>query len=133
MHQSEVALVQKALIDFRNNPQILYNSEPLGISKMYGVCSNIKIFLKYVHGVRIETHVTKILRYFWQDWEYFSGKDAYPVPPNRTVHKSIAEIRSRESYYKFCDLYDENTEYGQLRWELVDHLIYKMELYLTEK
>lgn len=134
MRKSEVAIIQKALIDFRNHPQILYNSKPLGISKMYGVCSNTEIFLKNVNGIRLEISVSKILSNFWQDWEHFSGHNDYPVPANRYLRKtSIVEALAKDEYSITRDMYDESTEYGKLRWELIDHLIYKMELYLTEK
>lgn len=134
MLRNDVELVQKALIEISQNPELLRAGGIQGVSEQYGICTNIGVYLKYRHGVKIESGTAQILRSFWGDWEHFSGDNWFPVPRNKhdKYTRGDAEFYAQLQYSKIINMYDKNTEYGQLRWELIDHLIYKMELYLTE-
>lgn len=44
-------------------------------------------------------------------WPKYSGSPQFPVPPGYTAYMDI------------IDCWDRDTEYGQLRWELLDFLI----------
>jgi hypothetical protein len=50
-----------------------------------------------------------------ESWPKFSGNSTYPVPEtSKTPGRAFFEIRN---------MWDNNTEYGRNRWELLDFLI----------
>jgi len=55
----------------------------------------------------------------WLNWEHYSGTPEYPVPhPSKEISASVAY-----SMTPFSSFYDESTEYGRLRRDLIEHLI----------
>lgn len=128
MLKDEVKLVQEVLIAIRNDPRIIYSGKK-GVHRVYGICTNVSMYLTHIFDVTIDEGASNFLRRFWYDWEYWTGDSSYPVPANR-CNKDV--LLAAKTYRKHSDMYDTCTEYGQLRWELIDHLIYKMELYLLE-
>lgn len=55
-----------------------------------------------------------------REWEHFSGCTSYPIPVCKTYDSELGRERL---YHGDSDLWDDSTEYGALRWELVDFLI----------
>lgn len=56
----------------------------------------------------------------FSSWEHFSGSFAYPVPSN------IPNQSPREAYFLAKGsgkMWDKTTEYGRLRYQLLDYLI----------
>lgn len=96
-----------------------------------GICWNVtQIIRRSGMPATIYKASDEILSYFWQDWEYFSGNNDYPVPMDRE-HRLEYQA---ESAYDFTEnMWDADTEYGTLRFELLDHLIEKMQKYLDEQ
>lgn len=61
-----------------------------------------------------------------QQWPGHSGNIDFPVPASRTdTSPKAAEIKYMESSTK--QMWDRNTEYGQLRWELLEWLIEELQ------
>lgn len=67
-----------------------------------------------------------VLTKIWRSWPYFSGSNTFPVPAGRSP---LVRYRSTASaaFYMAADQWDELTEYGQLRRELLDFLIADLE------
>lgn len=54
----------------------------------------------------------------FKTWPHYSGDEGFPVP---SPDKSIEAI---DAYFdNKGDLWDRDTEYGRLRWDLLDHII----------
>lgn len=84
-----------------------------------GICSSIDIYFgrKSYYTQSDDTYKIRNLMSFWQK---FSGKDFYPVPspiPGKTPH----------AYFHECvDMWNQETEYGRLRWELLEFCIQRL-------
>lgn len=87
-----------------------------------GLCSNTDNLLEdtahpddaygYMHELRNRAFTT---------WPHFSGDKCYPVP---SLH---AEVEPGEMYDSVIYMWATNTEYGELRWALLDHVISEFE------
>ena len=82
----------------------------------------------YDHGIctQLSEHLTVLERgcllHLMQLWPGSSGDANFPVPANRTdTSPEAAPIKYMESNTK--QMWDRNTEHGQLRWELLEWLI----------
>lgn len=68
-----------------------------------------------------ELYSTAELRQYkdsFKTWPHYSGDISFPVPSPDGFTEAI------DAYFdKSIDLWDRNTEYGRLRWELLDHII----------
>ena len=69
-----------------------------------GICANA------------DTDVDGIVLEFSSCWEKYSGDILYPVP-------AVKYFTPFQEFNQTKNLWDRETEYGQLRWELLDHLI----------
>lgn len=69
----------------------------------------------------LELYSTAELRQFlnsFKTWPHYSGDIDFPVP---SPDKSIDAI---DAYFdNLGDLWNRDTEYGRLRWDLLDHII----------
>ena len=79
-----------------------------------GICSQRGI-------IELETPAFELLKEVMAKWPKSSGSRLYPVPSPDPESPSVA-------YYTHNDLWNKNTEYGRLRWELLDWLIEQPEL-----
>lgn len=77
-----------------------------------GICSQFDLYGLYSSEERQQ------FRDSFETWPHYSGDPSFPVP---SPDRSIAAI----DYYfdKGNDLWDRDTEYGRLRWDLLDHII----------
>lgn len=55
----------------------------------------------------------------FRSWEHFSGNSAFPVPASEILGVSGAV----KTYYNNSGMYNKNTEYGRMRYKLMDHCI----------
>lgn len=79
-----------------------------------GICSNAK---PWVHS-----HIEINLLYdVFRVWPKRSGVCGYPVPSGDTYVGAVT------AYNAATDCWDRNTEYGRLRWELLDFCIEQVE------
>ena len=65
----------------------------------------------------------RLVRQTMAEWPKYSGEYDYPVP------STMEGCNARECFHNnLRNLWDRNTEYGALRWELLDWLIEQPEL-----
>lgn len=77
-----------------------------------GICSQFDLYGLYSSEER-----RQFINSF-KTWPHYSGDFSFPVP---SPDKSIEAL---DAYFdKSNDLWDCNTEYGRLRWDLLDHII----------
>lgn len=54
----------------------------------------------------------------FKTWPHYSGDPSFPVPSTDGFTEAI------DAYFdNLGDLWDRDTEYGRLRWDLLDHII----------
>lgn len=53
---------------------------------------------------------------YFESLEKFSGNTSFPILSDDNKYPE-------DEYYHYDNKYDKSTEYGRLRWELVDHII----------
>lgn len=77
-----------------------------------GICKQIDWYNSEEH---------RQFRASFETWPHYSGDDSFPVP---SPDKSMDAI---DAYFNESnDLWDRGTEYGRLRWDLLDHIIAEM-------
>lgn len=77
-----------------------------------GICSQFDLYGLYSSQER------QRFRDSFKTWPHYSGDPSFPVPsPDESVDAIDAYV------YKSNDLWDRDTEYGRLRWDLLDHII----------
>lgn len=77
-----------------------------------GICSQFDLYGSYRSEERRQ------FRACFETWPHYSGDDSFPVP---SPDKSMDAIDAY--FYDGNDLWDRDTEYGRLRWDLLDHII----------
>lgn len=85
----------------------------------------------YNHGICTQvngiTHLERgYMLHLMQQWPERSGHIDWPVPASR------ADKSPKSAYHKYMEsnakqMWDSNTEYGQLRWELLEWLIEELQ------
>ena len=95
------------------------------INEEVGICTNIGKHLQMIFTKKFYNHYsttwavfnTGYLEYV-KTWKHYSGNEVYPIP-------SPLEGVDDEGVYHNSTLnkWDRNTPYGQLRYDLLDHLI----------
>lgn len=86
-----------------------------------GICCQFDLY-----GLHSEEE-RRLFRASFTTWQHYSGDDSFPVPsPTRSI--------SAQDYYfdKTIDLWDRDTEYGRLRWDLLDHIIKELSKMSTD-
>ena len=97
-----------ALIEVRENP---YRHQ------YGGICSNVQTAL-WFDDVSIQDIVDFLAPYF-RRWPKYSGERNYPVPhPDKNADVAYFVTEKR---------FDQSTEYGRNRWELLHFLIEELE------
>lgn len=85
-----------------------------------GICSSIDTYFRR-KGYYTQSSDTYEIRSLMSCWQKFSGKDFYPIPspnPSKTPH---------EYFHECHDMWNQETEYGKLRWELLEFCIQRLE------
>lgn len=80
-----------------------------------GICSQFDLYGLY------STEECRQFRVSFETWPHYYGDISFPVPsPDRS-------IEAIDAYFdNLGDLWDRGTEYGRLRWDLLDHIIAEM-------
>lgn len=80
-----------------------------------GICSQFDLYGFY------SAEECRQLKASFKTWPHYSGDHSFPVP---SPDKSMDALDAY--FYDGNDLWDCNTEYGRLRWDLLDHIIKEM-------
>lgn len=107
--------------------QALYNVRRDQL-KYWGICGNVVEQLNKTRRaaglsqltVRVTDVVIDHIQNLALTWEHHSGDLKYPVP-------YPVAVCPRFAYEDTTDYWDKSTEYGQLRYELLDYLIERVE------
>lgn len=84
----------------------------------YGICTQITRHLT----IRESSYMSHLM----QQWQGSSGSINYPVPASRIdTSTKAAQVKYVKSNTK--QMWDRDTEYGQLRWELLEWLIEELQ------
>lgn len=80
-----------------------------------GICSQFDMFGLYSSEERRQ------FRDSFKTWPHYSGDISFPVPsPDKSIEAIDAYFDNQD------DLWDHGTDYGRLRWDLLDHIIKEM-------
>lgn len=77
-----------------------------------GICSQFDLYGSYSSEERQQ------FRASFRTWQYYSGDPSFPVPGTAAAIDAYFDESN--------DLWDRNTAYGRLRWDLLDHIIKEM-------
>lgn len=95
--------------------QELYTTGPA--PRSYGICTQLTGLTNLERGY---------LLHLMNKWPSRSGNVNFPVPASRTdTSPKAAKIKYRKSNTK--QMWDHDTEHGQLRWELLEWLIEELQ------
>ena len=84
---------------------------------LFGICTNV---FPSEYYTKFNSDDMGVLYTLFGSWENFSGNFGYPIVDSGAIYKfSDAKILYKTTKNKW----DKSTEYGQLRWELLDFLI----------
>lgn len=77
-----------------------------------GICSQFDLYSAYER---------RQFRDSFKTWPHYSGDISFPVP------SPDVQIEAIDAYFDNLGvLWDRDTEYGRLRWDLLDHIIKEM-------
>ena len=88
-----------------------------------GICANyVQVAEKHTPIVPFDLDPLFVL------WEHFSGFTPYPIPATTVKEQEVPMLLSAQEFqyeraFNSRQLWDKRTKYGQLRHELLDHLI----------
>lgn len=86
-----------------------------------GICGQFDLY-----GLHSEEE-RRQFRNCFKTWQHYSGDDSFPIPsPDKSINAQDAYFDKRN------DLWDRDTEYGRLRWDLLDHIIAEMSKMSTD-
>lgn len=89
------------------------------------ICENLQDYLRERYGVRLAGWFAhrRELSLLWEVWPRFSGSPAYPVPhPTMPPYPAFQSADWKNGAY-----WDERTEYGRARHELLSWLIERLQ------
>ena len=85
-----------------------------------GICSGLDSYFRRMGCFTSSTESCE-MRHLMSLWPKFSGRAFYPVP-------SVDPSGSPDGIYHACrDMWNQETEYGKLRWELLEFCIQRLE------
>ena len=88
----------------------------------YGLCINLHLIIRDYYD-NIDEFLERplfsqcglFLKESFKTWDHYSGSEDFPIGDN--------PIEAEKLFFDCCDYWDESSEYGLLRFELIDHLI----------
>lgn len=80
-----------------------------------GICCAVEHFFMR-KGIQLQECDGNTLRSIMRKWPKYSGRSYYPIP-------AVTEPDPYFEYHKHADLWSKKTEYGRLRWELLEFCI----------
>ena len=85
-----------------------------------GICAGVEMYYNG-QGFIFDSADGQELKHLMSLWPKFSGRAFYPVP-------SVDPSGSPDGIYHACrDMWNQETEYGKLRWELLEFCIQRLE------
>lgn len=102
--------------DFLSKFQYILYSIKESRNENYGICNNIyKIYLTSLDiSYQNMSDIWSLSRKIFRTWSKFSGDEFYPISEKYCTYNKAASDGTH---------WDWNTEYGKLRWELLDFMI----------
>lgn len=87
-----------------------------------GICANITEALRQRHSISsyLSHKASNYVLLLADGWPDHSGDEGYPVPATNG-------LTAREAYIEAEDYWDKSTKYGELRRDLLDYLIERLE------
>jgi hypothetical protein len=83
----------------------------------YGICYNLNCYMGQQTG--------KFTERYAKSWAHYSGEEGYPVP--------AYDFENPVDEYAYSEhLWNKDHPYGQMRWELLDHVITCIEKELAD-
>ena len=106
------------------NKQILSALKAIASNKEYryhstGICNAVKHYLESHSDNYFTVHDSYTIYELMKDWPKHSGNNEFPI--------TVRGINPMKEYIDYYDKWDRKTEYGRLRWELLEWLIEKLE------
>lgn len=93
-----------------------------------GICSNLSVPTVQKYGIQsklLSSLIDGIMKDCFKSWEFYSGNPGYPVPPTK-VFVCEDPHAGQWAYNRAAlneTLWDQDTQYGRLRMDLVGHMI----------
>lgn len=111
----EVTLTDKkvlqALKAIRRNKKLRRNA--------IGICGAVKLYLKESSDIIVTIRDQDVLHRLMKDWPKHSGVTEFPI--------CAYGVSPMKEFTSCFDMWNPDTPYGQLRWELLEWLINKLE------
>lgn len=85
-----------------------------------GICAGVEMYYNG-QGFIFDSADGQELKHLMSLWPKFSGRTFYPVPSTNEGQDAYG------AFHECIACWDKNTEYGQLRWELLDFCIQRLE------
>lgn len=80
-----------------------------------GICCAVERFFMR-KDIRLQEKDGNMMRSIMRKWPKYSGRSYYPIP-------AVTEPDPYFEYHKHTNLWSKETEYGRLRWELLEFCI----------
>ena len=115
----------KALIEdkqyIQEDPEVdvIGSENAYSLDQTVGLCSNLDNNI----GTRYIDHVDEFLRFAFKKWEHFSGNTDYPIDDSYSVKMENPDTVYKSGRYSYDTLPLYTGEYGEKRFELVQHLL----------
>ena len=103
--------ILSALKAIKNNKEYRYPST--------GICNGIRHYLEGRSDIYFTVRDSHTIQELMKEWPKHSGNNEFPI--------TVRGINPMKEYMGCYDKWDRKTEYGQLRWELLEWLINKLE------
>ena len=84
-----------------------------------GICGAVKLYLKESSGNIVTIRDQDVLHRLMKDWPKHSGVTEFPI--------CAYGVSPMKEFTNCFDMWNPDTPYGQLRWELLEWLINKLE------
>ena len=92
-----------------------------------GICSSMGHYQNYPVSMADEKIIDSIMDSIFKDWKHFSGSYAYPIP------STTAGVSHSSQFHLTDHKWDKTTEYGRLRWDLLEFMISEIEILVDSK
>lgn len=84
-----------------------------------GICGAVKLYLMESSGNIVTIRDLDVLHRLMKDWPKHSGVTEFPI--------CAYGVSPMKEFVACMDMWNQKTPYGQLRWELLEWLIEKLE------
>lgn len=98
-------------------------------NKSLGICAVTEDVASYLCKMNVGFSTIRVLFPYFKSWESYSGITSYPVPTSKDdfkLDRGERVIRAADKFALERGKWDKKTEYGRLRFELLDHIVKEM-------